>query len=96
MKKRVLSIFVFLAVILVFGVYVHGMSGRAEAETAANLERAIKRATIQCYAVEGRYPASVDYLVKNYGIQIDEDRFNVFYEGFASNIMPQITVTEEI
>ena len=96
MKKRVLSISVFLAVILVFGVYVHGMSGRAEAETAANLERAIKRATIQCYAVEGRYPASVDYLVKNYGIQIDEDRFNVFYEGFASNIMPQITVTEEI
>ena len=94
MKKRLLSLSVFLAIILVFGGYVHSMSGRAEAETAANLEKAIKRATIQCYAVEGRYPASVKYLVDNYGIQIDEDRFNVFYEGFASNIMPQITVTE--
>jgi hypothetical protein len=25
-------------------------------------------------------------------VAIDEDRFTVFYDGFASNIMPDITV----
>ena len=50
------------------------------------------RACIQCYAIEGRYPPSVEYLEENYGIQIDHDKYNVFYDGFASNIMPEITV----
>ena len=32
------------------------------------------------------------YLEENYGVQIDHDKYNVFYDGFASNIMPEITV----
>ena len=44
------------------------------------------------YAIEGRYPPSVEYLEEHYGIQIDRERYNVFYSGFASNIMPDITV----
>ena len=32
------------------------------------------------------------YLEENYGVQIDHDKYNVFYDGFASNIMPDITV----
>ena len=35
-----------------------------------------------------------EYLKKNYGIQIDESRFTVFYEVFAKNLMPEITVME--
>ena len=38
------------------------------------------------------YPPSVEYLEEHYGIQIDRERYNVFYSGFASNIMPDITV----
>ena len=34
----------------------------------------------------------IEYLEEHYGIQIDRERYNVFYEGFASNIMPDITV----
>ena len=44
------------------------------------------------FAIEGRYPPSVEYLEENYGVQIDHDKYNVFYDGFASNIMPEITV----
>lgn len=61
-------------------------------EKSGNTEKAITRACIQCYAIEGRYPPSVEYLEENYGIQIDHDKYNVFYDGFASNIMPEITV----
>ena len=50
-------------------------TGQRSQET---LRKAITRACIQCYAIEGRYPPSVEYLEENYGIQIDHDKYNVF------------------
>ena len=47
---------------------------------------------MQCYAIEGRYLPSVEYLEENYRVQIDHNKYNVFYDGFVSNIMPEITV----
>ena len=69
-------------------------SHKASTEGADTLRDGIRRAAVQCYAIEGRYPPSVAYLEDNYGIQIDRNRYNVFYEGFASNIMPEITVIQ--
>lgn len=54
------------------------------------LENSIRKATMTCYATEGVYPPTLEYLKKNYGIQIDESRFTVFYEVFAKNLMPEI------
>lgn len=87
-----LSIAVFAAVLYVFWIGVSSFSARADEEGAETLRRGISRASVQCYAIEGRYPPSIAYLKENYGIQIDESRYNVFYSGFASNIMPEITV----
>lgn len=98
-EKRDLGVYKFFASILIFvlviGAFVSGsmsFSGKARAEGDITLRNAIARATVQCYAIEGRYPPSVEYLEEHYGIQIDRRRYNVFYEGFASNIMPDITV----
>lgn len=80
---------------LMVGLFLNGVSvflGRAETEGAETLRSAIRRSCVQCYAIEGRYPPSVEYLEEQYGIQIDRERYNVFYNGFASNIMPEITV----
>lgn len=80
---------------VVIGMFLTGMDsflGRAQAEGAQTLRNAITRACVQCYAIEGRYPPSVQYLEDRYGVQIDEERYNVFYDGFASNLMPDITV----
>jgi len=57
-------------------------------------EQSIRRAAVSCYAVEGAYPATYDQLKEWSGIQVDEERYAVFYEIFASNIMPDITVVE--
>lgn len=87
-----ISVLLFL---LVTGAFVSGasaFSGKARSEGDVTLKNAISRATVQCYAIEGRYPPSVEYLEEHYGIQIDRKRYHVFYEGFASNIMPDITV----
>ncbi|MDO5550120.1 MAG: hypothetical protein Q4F76_03040 [Lachnospiraceae bacterium] len=87
-----LSVLLFL---LVIGAFLNGASAfsrKARSEGDVTLKNAISRATVQCYAIEGRYPPSVEYLEEHYGIQIDRRRYHVFYEGFASNIMPEITV----
>ena len=79
----------------VMGLFVNGVFsflGRARSEGSDTLIKAIRQASVQCYAIEGRYPPSVEYLEEHYGIQIDRERYNVFYSGFASNIMPDITV----
>ena len=86
------SVAVFGAVIGVFLQGILSMSDRMEREGAETLRSAVARASVQCYAIEGRYPPSVAYLEENYGVKIDRERFDVFYEGFASNIIPSITV----
>lgn len=56
------------------------------------LQESLRRAAVSCYAIEGSYPSSLDYLADNYGVIIDEKKYEVHYEVFASNIMPVITV----
>ena len=68
------------------------IASRTSAEQLDVLTQAIQRASVQCYAIEGRYPPSVEYLEGHYGLSIDRDKYNVFYSGWASNIMPDITV----
>ena len=69
-------------------------SGRGE-EGRQQLEESLRRAAVACYAAEGIYPPDLDYLREHYGLQIDEDRYTVFYEIFGSNLMPDITVLEK-
>ena len=64
-------------------------AGREGLELA---EQSIRRAAVQCYALEGFYPAGVDYLEEYYGVSVDEDRYFVDYRYIASNLMPDITV----
>ena len=55
-------------------------------------EDAVRRAAVTCYAVEGCYPESYEYLCKNYNVNVDPDKYIVYYSVFASNIMPSISV----
>ena len=60
-----------------------------------SLENAITRSITHCYAVEGSYPASLDYLKENYGLTYDEDLFFVDYQTIGSNILPDVTIIEK-
>ena len=68
------------------------LGGRAGRERLELAEQSIRRAAVQCYALEGFYPAGVDYLEEYYGVSVDEDRYFVDYRYIASNLMPDITV----
>jgi len=86
-----------LFTVAVMGMIVFGLrqtEASSRSEGLRILEDSIRRAVIVCYAVEGRYPASVEYLEEHYGIYIDRTRYVVHYNIFASNLLPDITVIE--
>lgn len=93
MKTAVLPI-VIVGVIVFFFTAVSNFDEGRGAEGRDQLETSIRRACAACYATEGIYPPTLDYLVEHYGILIDESNYNVFYEVFSENLMPDITVIE--
>ncbi len=98
MKKKIFTrLAVWTAVILgVLGFLasISRLSATQQDGGRQQLEKALRRAAVACYAAEGIYPPNVEYLQQHYGIQIDESRYGVFYEVFAENLMPEITVVE--
>ena len=92
MKKR--SVLLFLAVLLCFLLALEHLEQGTDAQGKQQLENALRRTAVACYASEGFYPPDVAYMVQHYGLQYDEDTYRVHYEIFASNLMPEITVVE--
>ena len=63
-------------------------------EDRLQLETAVRKAVVACYAAEGFYPPDLEYLQEQYGIQISNHKYTVVYHGFGANLMPDITVVE--
>ncbi|MDR1328390.1 MAG: hypothetical protein LBK23_02165 [Oscillospiraceae bacterium] len=85
-----LGLFIAIAAVLIGGL---SSTEQAGAEEQLELLRDnISRAVVSCYALEGGYPESLEYLVDNYNVRIDESKFVVHYMIFASNIMPDIDI----
>lgn len=55
---------------------------------------AVRQAAVTCYAVEGAYPDSVEYLRDHYQLAYDEERYAVTLDAFASNLIPDIYVED--
>ncbi|MDD2954827.1 MAG: hypothetical protein PHD67_00775 [Oscillospiraceae bacterium] len=91
-RQTAFSALLFAAVLLVALWAVGGISGRTSQEQEDILRNAVKRAAVQCYAIEGAYPSGVDYLEEHYGLVVDHEKYEVFYSTFGSNIMPDVDV----
>ena len=68
------------------------ISVRTDAEVLALAEEGVRRAAVECYALEGFYPRTLDYLVEHYGVTAGDDRYVISYQYVASNLMHDITV----
>lgn len=53
---------------------------------------AVLRSAVQCYAVEGVYPPSLEYLEAHYGLRVNHEDYVIFYDVFASNQLPNVRV----
>lgn len=83
------------AFIILFLLFLRGVNSVGSStldKQQESLETALSRSIAQCYAVEGTYPPSLDYLKEHYGLTYDEDRFFIDYQVFGSNLMPDVTV----
>lgn len=59
---------------------------------AAMLRDAVISSAMQCCAVEGSFPTSVEHLTQHYGLVINEDNYLVTYEWLGDNIAPSVAV----
>ncbi len=93
LRSMVFPILVII-IVLVFLSAIDNLQAGNGKEGKEQLEQALKRCAVACYATEGIYPPDVEYMKEHYGIQIDEEKYLVVYEIFAQNLMPEITVLE--
>lgn len=83
-----------VAILLCFATALNSLDSSQADESLEQLQTALRRGCVACYAAEGAYPPDLEYLKEHYGIQIDENRYTVHYMMIADNLMPDITVLE--
>lgn len=95
--KRWRTVGSILVTALVFGgcwMGIQSISIQTRKQQKISLENAIRKDMVQCYAMEGHYPESLEYLEEHYGLTWDKDHFLVAYEVLGTNMMPDVTVIE--
>lgn len=96
--RRVLSaalpiaVFMIMLVWLVSGVL--NADSVVDAKELEEIKNTIENGVTICYAIEGVYPESMQYLTENYGVVVDSSKYIVHYESVAANIRPTITIIE--
>lgn len=94
MNRRDVVKLALIACMLAAAVTLYAWVGRVQDRNETETVRsAIREAALTCYAVEGAYPDSVDYLREHYRLAYDTERYFVTYDAFASNLIPDIWVT---
>lgn len=77
-----------------FATALNSLESGQSREDLNQLRSVLYRGCVACYATEGFYPPDIEYLEENYGIHIDKTRYQVNYQVFAENLMPNITIVE--
>ena len=91
-RNLIISLAVFVIIAVCFWCAADSVSERTQAEERMLLEAALNRSITHCYAIEGTYPESLEYLTKNYGLTYYEDKFYIDYQPLGADIMPDVTV----
>lgn len=92
--KYVLVICIFIAVIALFYCGVDAFSRSTTERQKEALENAVQSGITFCYATEGKYPDSAEYLEEHYGLTYDKEKFYVGYQPRGANILPDVTIVE--
>lgn len=93
-KRDAAMLAAFAALILLF-TFLTGSVSKDENEREIEMIRdAVKTAALTCYASQGYYPDDLEYLKDSFGLSYNEERYVVFYDAYASNLLPDIRVAE--
>lgn len=87
-----IALIISLTILLLVASSLAGLNRRSR-ETGLDVARsAIERSVMHCYALEGAYPPSINYLRQYYGLNVDETQYLIVYERVVQNIYPVINV----
>jgi len=89
---RWISLMILLTMVLLVFAGLGDFWAGADSESLSILEEAVRRAAMQCYALEGSYPPDLAYLETHYGLVVNREAYFYHYEIIGANIMPQIRV----
>ena len=89
-----LSAAVFIVIALIFIQGIDSISTGTKRRQRESLENALMRSVTHCYALEGAYPVTLDYLKEHYGLTWNEERYWIDYQPIGSNLMPDVTVVK--
>ncbi len=93
--RRFMGFLPIAAFLILFFIFLRGITTVNDTtleKQKESLENALSRSISQCYAVEGVYPPSLEYLEEHYGLLYDKEIFFIDYQIFASNMLPDVTV----
>ncbi|MCL2694214.1 MAG: hypothetical protein FWE60_03815, partial [Oscillospiraceae bacterium] len=82
----------FAAVAVFVLVMLGGAVSTSEREALTAVRNNVMRAVVSCYAYEGFYPDSLEYLEENYNLVINKSKYVVWLNPVGSNIIPAISV----
>ena len=84
-----------VTMVVIFATSVSVLDGDRQKEGKQQLEEVLRKTAVACYASEGFYPPDLEYMRQNYGLRYDEAQYVIYYNIFASNLMPDITVLDK-
>ena len=90
--KSIFPVLFTVMVIFIVSLSINQAEEASREEGVRLLEEALNRAAAHSFAVNGYFPESLEYIVENFGVFIDTERFVVHYSLFAENIFPDIRV----
>lgn len=93
--SHIIPLVLLVTILICFVIFADKMSDSNQKRGKDILENALTRSITQCYALEGMYPSSLDYLIDNYGLTYDADRYYIDYRFIGSNLRPDITIIEK-
>lgn len=93
--KQAASAILFIVLFVMFFLGISQMSEETSEKQTETLHTAISRGIAHCYATEGQYPESLEYLLEKYGIQYDTDKYFIDYQVWGQNFFPDVTIIEK-
>ena len=87
-RNIILTVLLLTVIIFLFVSVLNNTSHQIAGENMKSTEAAIRKALVTCFAVEGFYPSEINYLEKYYGLVIDWNKYDLYYNLYADNLLP--------
>ncbi len=90
--KKILKVFLIVVMLIITLYGFNNTAVFSSEEDLSRIEETIRRLSLKCYSIEGRYPQDIQYLKDNYGLLLNDDDYQVIYYYQADNLEPYVKV----